>query len=144
MVPDPYHLTRFVQIHPTQAVFEKILLGLSEGEYKHIWMPYLFPQHKSLSVGQRTRYFSIQDIHEARAFLTHEFLGGRLIRGVHAALHGSGENASSVFSVNDAKRFHACVTLFMNVSDDPVFYDVIDQWYLGYAHEETTDILGEY
>ncbi|MCU1605382.1 MAG: uncharacterized protein JWP46_1847, partial [Modestobacter sp.] len=79
---------------------------------------------------------------EARAYLAHPVLGPRLLEGARVLTGLSGSSAAAVFGSTDAQKLRSSMTLFARAApDEPVFREVLDQWFHGAEDEGTTSRL---
>lgn len=112
---DRYNLNRFVEAQ--QDVYETALVELTAGEKTGHWMWFVFPQLAGLGRSRNAGYYGVSGHDEARAYLDHPVLGGRLRESVAAAaVHSPLKSAEAVFGVVDAMKFRSCLTLFEAVA----------------------------
>jgi len=105
-------------------------------------MWYIFPQVKGLGSSEYARYFGIDDLAEATAYLQHPILGRHLIEISEAVLAIDGKTASEIFGYPDDLKLHSSMTLFSKVeSADPVFNEVIKKYFNGVLDSGTLRIL---
>lgn len=105
-------------------------------------MWYIFPQIAGLGMSSTAQYYSIADIDEAREYITHPVLGARLLEISRALLALDGSDATAVMGYPDDLKLRSSLTLFAQVSEDPVFNAVIDKFYGGRPDTRTLHILG--
>jgi uncharacterized protein (DUF1810 family) len=127
---DPYNLQRFVDAQ--QAVFDTVRNELRAGSKRSHWMWFIFPQIQGLGSSEMARRFAISSADEARAYLGHPVLGGRLreCSALVAALDG--RTAEEVFGYPDDMKFRSSMTLFASVSpEDEVFSQCLHKYFGG-------------
>ena len=134
-------LYRFIEAQ--ERMFEIALGEVGNGKKISNWIWYIFPQLKGLGMSGNSHYYGIDDIEEARAYLSHPILGKRLREITSAFLNSGGKNAQDVFGYLDAMKVRSCMTLFNEVSEDDLFRQVIDRYYCGCSDEKTLSILGK-
>ena len=88
------------------------------------------------------QYYSIADLDEAREYISHPVLGARLIEISEALLTLDSSDAGSVMGYPDDLKLRSSMTLFAQVSDNPVFSAVLDKFYGGSPDTRTLRILG--
>ena len=120
-------LYRFIEAQ--ERMFEIALGEVGNGKKISNWIWYIFPQLKGLGMSGNSHYYGIDDIEEARAYLSHPILGKRLREITSAFLNSGGKNAQDVFGYLDAMKVRSCMTLFNEVSEDDLFRQVIDRYY---------------
>ena len=72
------NLTRFIEAQ-SQAIYEAALDELKQGRKSGHWMWFIFPQMKGLGHTATSDFYGIQNLDEAKAYLTDPILGERLI-----------------------------------------------------------------
>ena len=138
---DPFNLSRFVQAQ--QGDFERALAEVTAGRKRTHWMWYIFPQLDGLAFSSTSKYYAIQGLDEARAYLAHPVLGPRLIECAEAALRVEGRSATAIFGSPDDLKLRSCATLFACVSPPgSVFERLLDKYYGGQRDQKTLRLLG--
>ena len=137
----PFDLERFVAAQ--QGVYEGALRELRLGRKTGHWIWFIFPQLIGLGRSQMSRFYGIESIDEARAYLDHSVLGPRLRECVSAILATSGMTADQIFGFLDAMKVRSSMTLFHRAApDDPLFVEVLERFYGGVADAATEAMLG--
>lgn len=107
-------------------------------------MWYIFPQIEGLGHSSTARFYAIQGIEEARAFLAHPVLGSRLRECTEAVLAVEGRTAEEIFGFPDVLKLRSCATLFTHVSEpDSVFERLLQKYYGGTPDEATLRLIKE-
>ena len=75
---DPYDLQRFVAAQDARGTYQRALAELRAGRKTSHWMWFVFPQIAGLGYSPTSRTYAITSLAEARAYLAHPVLGGRL------------------------------------------------------------------
>lgn len=122
--------------------YDTALREIRAGRKRSHWMWYIFPQIAGLGMSYTAQLYSIQNISEARDYIAHPVLGARLIEISRALLTLDSSDATAVMGYPDDLKLCSCMTLFKQVSDDPVFGAVLDKFYGGRADTRTLTILG--
>ena len=135
-----HSLERFVDAQ--ERMYDIALAEVKSGKKLSHWIWYIFPQLKGLGESNNSRYYGIDDIDEAKAYLNHPILGTRLREITSVFLDSVGKNVQDVFGYLDAMKVRSCMTLFNEVSDDDLFRKVLERYYSGLADEKTLAILG--
>ena len=106
---DPYNLERFViaQFPVYERVVQELLFGCKTSH----WMWFVFPQIGGLGSSEQSRFFSINSIEEAKAYLQHDVLGPRLMDCTMLACRHTDKSAVDIFGEVDALKFRSCITL---------------------------------
>lgn len=124
-----YNLQRFLDAQvPTYAT---ALQEIRNGGKRSHWIWYIFPQEKGLGYSYNSRYYGLDGIGEAEAYLAHPVLGRRL-REITAALlgHAGARSIRQIMGSSiDVLKLKSCMTLFDEVSPGDVFADVLAAFY---------------
>lgn len=133
-------LDRFVsaQQGSYDGAFEEIRRGRKSGH----WMWFVFPQIAGLGRSPTAQHYAIADLDEARAYLAHPVLGGRLRECAHAVADSDAATAQAIFGGVDTMKLRSSMTLFeaaagAGSNDAGVFGGVLDR-YFGGARDATT------
>lgn len=120
------NLERFVDAQET--VYETALREVRSGRKKSHWMWYVFPQLKGLGYSETSKYYALEDLAEAKAYLHHPLLGTRLREISQALLHLPVKDAHAVFGTPDDLKLKSCMTLFAAADPEPanIFRQVLE------------------
>jgi uncharacterized protein (DUF1810 family) len=136
-----FDLERFVAAQ--QGVYDGVLRELRAGRKTGHWIWFIFPQVVGLGRSELSRFYGIESIDEARAYLEHPVLGPRLRECVGAVLATSGTTAEGIFGSLDAMKVHSSMTLFHRATPaEPLFTEMLERFYGGVADEATDALLG--
>lgn len=109
------------------------------------WMWYIFPQLKELGQSDTAKFYGIEDLAHARAYVRHELLGARLKECVNILLAApAGATASSIFGYPDDVKLRSCLTLFGRSAppcDRPPFAAALARYYAGSECPRTVELL---
>jgi uncharacterized protein (DUF1810 family) len=131
-----FNLERFLAAQA--PVYAAALRELRAGEKESHWMWFIFPQFAGLGRSAMARHFGIGSQAEARAYLSHPVLGGRLVECTEAVVQHRDLTAKAIFGSVDAMKFRSSMTLFEHVATDPrLFAAAIDQFHQGERDAET-------
>ena len=138
---DRFDLQRFVDAQDQGGTYEAALAELRAGRKTSHWMWFVFPQIAGLGQSPISRRFAIASLDEARAYLAHPVLGPRLIESARTLIALT-DSAEAVFGGIDALKLRSSMTLFARADpDEPVFAQVLDQYFGGEADEATDRLL---
>ncbi|AOH84636.1 calpastatin [Sphingomonas panacis] len=137
---DPFDLERFVEAQAD--AYATALAEVRRGAKRSHWMWFVFPQIAGLGSSGMARRYAIQSIEEARAYLAHPVLGGRL-REITAALQDLPPSApEAVFGAIDAVKLRSSLTLFEAAGGGALFGAALDRWYGGERDTATLARIG--
>jgi uncharacterized protein (DUF1810 family) len=140
-VTDAHDLERFVDAQDHGGTYDAALAELRAGRKTSHWMWFVFPQIAGLGQSPISRRFAISGLDEARAYLEHPVLGERLRESARALTQLTTTSAEEVFGGIDALKLRSSMTLFRRAApDEPVFGEVLDQYFAG-EPDEATDRL---
>ena len=121
-----------------QGVYAGVLDELRRGRKSGHWIWFIFPQVAGLGRSDVSRYYSVTDLDEARAYLDHVVLGARLRECTAIVLSTAERSAVDIFGSLDAMKFRSSMTLFHRASpDEPLFSDVLLRFFDGVADAAT-------
>ncbi|WP_158827592.1 DUF1810 domain-containing protein [Mucilaginibacter lacusdianchii] len=134
------NLNRFIDAQ--ERDYDTALSEIKNGRKRSHWMWYIFPQIQGLGLTDTSRYYAINDMAEAEAYLAHPVLGPRLIAISQALLKLPGSNATQVMGSPDDLKLRSSMTLFANVPGaDSVFQAVLDKFNNGQQDTRTLQLI---
>ena len=105
-------------------------------------MWFVFPQIAGLGRTEMSRRYAISSLQEARAYLAHPTLGGRLRECARVLLELDDGTATDVFGPVDAMKLRSSMTLFARADpENRLFRDVLDRYFEGAADDATDALL---
>ena len=133
-------LNRFVSAQ--NNVYQTVLEELNNGNKQTHWMWFIFPQIDGLGTSTTARFYAIKSIDEAKAYLTHPFLGKRLLECSAILLTINDKSANDILGFPDYVKLQSCMTLFSIVfPHENIFEEVLIKYYKGQTDEKTIVIL---
>ncbi len=140
---DAFDLQRFVDAQDGGGTYAAALAELRAGRKRSHWMWFVFPQVAGLGRSAMAQHYAISGLPEARAYLAHPVLGPRLVECARALTGLGGTDPVAVFGGIDAQKLRSSMTLFAAAApDEPVFGQVLDQYFGGTGDPATTSRLG--
>jgi uncharacterized protein (DUF1810 family) len=140
MAPMTHDLQRFVDAQT--GGYAGIVVELRRGSKTGHWMWFVFPQIAGLGRSELSRYYAIDSVDDARAYLAHPVLGPRLRECAGIVAATVGRTAEEIFGGIDAVKLRSSMTLFHRAApEEPVFRAVIDRYYGGVPDAATDAIL---
>ena len=109
-------LDHFIEAH--KAKFEDALLELKNGRKETHWIWFIFPQLKALGRSKTAKYFGINGLVEAKAYIDNEILKNRLIICLETLLKNKQRSPNKILGAIDAMKLRSCITLFLIASED--------------------------
>ena len=136
---DPFDLARFVAAQ--SPVMDQVLAELRAGRKRTHWMWFVFPQIAGLGQSAMARRYAIASLAEARAYLVHPVLGGRLETCTGLANAVQDRSALEVFGAPDDAKFRSSMTLFKHAGDKAVFEEALVKYFAGEEDAATVERL---
>jgi uncharacterized protein (DUF1810 family) len=131
-VSDPFSLSRFEAAQDESGMYERAVLELRAGRKRSHWMWFVFPQLHGLGRSPMSQRYAISSLAEARAYLEHPVLGGRLIECTRILAESRQASAQDVLGVTDATKLRSSMTLFARIcTEDSVFHVVLARYFDG-------------
>ncbi len=123
-------------------VYDEVCAELRAGRKQSHWMWFIFPQLRGLGHSATAQHYGIASREEALDYWVHPVLGPRLKQVMVLLLAHRGLSAQAIFGATDAMKLKSCATLFAAVApNEPVFQQVLDQYYAGAQAEQTLALL---
>jgi uncharacterized protein (DUF1810 family) len=143
-VSDPFSLSRFEAAQDESGIYERAVLELRAGRKRSHWMWFVFPQLRGLGRSPMAQRYAISSLAEARAYLEHPVLGGRLIECARILAESRQHSAQDVLGVTDATKLRSSMTLFARICpEDSVFHVVLARYFDGQPDVNTQARLDE-
>ena len=137
---DPHDLARFLDAQA--PVIDTVLAELAAGRKRSHWMWFVFPQMAGLGSSVPARRYAIRSLAEARAYLDHPVLGGRLRRCTDLVVAAQGRGLAAILGSPDDVKFRSCMTLFDRAAPgEPRFRAALDRFCAGEPDRATLDRL---
>jgi uncharacterized protein (DUF1810 family) len=141
--PDPHDLQRFVDAQDDLRTYDTALAELRAGRKRSHWMWFVLPQLAGLGMSSTAQHFGIHGLAEARAYLAHPVLGPRLRDCARALADLDTADPVAVLGPVDALKLRSSMTLFARAEPgEPVFRQVLEQYYDGAEDPATVSLLG--
>ena len=137
-----FDLQRFVSAQ--RGSYDGVVDELRRGRKTGHWIWFVFPQIAGLGRSELSRHYAIVSLAEARAYLAHPLLGGRLRECAELVPATSGRSAEQIFGSLDAMKVRSSMTLFHRADpDEPLFGAVLDRCFGGVRDEATDALLAQ-
>ena len=137
---DPFQLQRFVAAQ--EGVYEVVISELRNGHKRSHWMWFIFPQYDGLGFSSTAKFYAIQSLDEAKAYLKHEVLGQNLLECTQTVLVIEGRSVHDIFGSPDDLKLKSSMTLFEFVDGpESIYGKVLDKFYAGERDEKTLLLL---
>lgn len=134
------NLQRFIDAQ--KADYQTALSEVKNGRKQSHWIWYIFPQIQGLGFSSTSKYYAIEDINEAEAFLKHPVLGSRLVEICNELLTLKSNDATKIFGTPDDIKVRSSMTLFSSLPGaQPVFQLVLEKFFNGVKDERTLKIM---
>ena len=135
-------LQRFVEAQDAGGTYDGALRELRAGRKTGHWMWFVFPQIAGLGRSSMAQHYALSGLAEARDYLADPVLGPRLRECASALTALSETDPVRVLGGIDAMKLHSSMTLFDRAApDEPVFGEVLEQYYDGALDRATLDRL---
>jgi len=134
-------LNRFLTAQ--ESDYQQALSEIKSGRKQSHWMWYIFPQYKGLGLSSTSKFYAINSLEEAKAYLSHPVLGTRLREITAELLKLENTDANQIFGSPDDMKLRSCMTLFsiVNESDDDIFQRVIDKYFDCQSDKKTIKLI---
>jgi len=135
-------LDRFVEAQ--EKMYPIAMKEIQAGKKESHWMWYIFPQLRGLGMSSMAHIYGISGLEEAKAYLEHPWLSGRLYELCVALLKHKDKRAIEIFGDVDAMKLKSSMTLFSLTSEDlTIFDEVLECFFDGEMDELTLKMINE-
>ena len=133
-------LDRFVKAQ--EKMYPIAMKEIQNGKKLSHWMWYMFPQLRGLGRSSMAHTYGIKGLDEAKAYLEHPVLSGRLYELCMALLHHKDKSAYEIFGDIDSMKLKSSMTLFALTSEDYTMFDqVLECFFNGEMDEVTVKLI---
>ena len=129
-------LDRFVQAQT--LMYPVTLKEIKNGKKRSHWMWYMFPQLRGLGTSTMAHLYGISGLGEAKAYLAHPALSGRLYELCGELLKHKDKTALEIFGDIDEMKLKSSMTLFALTSEDYTIFDEVLEHFFGGEMDEVT------
>jgi uncharacterized protein (DUF1810 family) len=137
---DPFDLARFVEAQ--EGSFDRALSELRRGRKQTHWMWFIFPQLAGLGSSPVAQKYAIRSLDEARAYLAHPVLRGRLLQCCHALLGICGFSALDIMGYPDHLKLGSSMTLFsLAAPEQQEFKELLRRYFGGRLDQRTLELI---
>ena len=133
-----FDLERFVTAQ--EPVIDQVRRELAAGAKSSHWMWFIFPQLRALGRSATARFYGLDGVDDARAYLAHPVLGPRLLECTQLVDHVQGKTALQILGSPDDLKFRSCLTLFAAIQKPP-FEAALQHFYAGQPDPLTLELL---
>jgi uncharacterized protein (DUF1810 family) len=133
-------LERFVVVQ--EKMYPIVMKEIQNGQKETHWMWYIFPQLRGLGMSSMAHIYGLSGLEEAKAYLEHPWLSGRLQELCVALLHHKDKSAYEIFGDIDSMKLKSSMTLFALTSEDYTMFDqVLECFFNGEMDEVTVKLI---
>ena len=129
-------LDRFVQAQT--LMYPSVLKQIQNGKKTSHWMWFMFPQLRGLGTSFMANMYGISGLAEAKAYLAHPVLSGRLYELCGELLKHKDKTALEIFGDIDEMKLKSSMTLFALTSEDYTIFDEVLEHFFGGEMDEVT------
>jgi|APCry1669189241_1035207.scaffolds.fasta_scaffold35015_2 uncharacterized protein (DUF1810 family) len=134
-------LQRFIEAQ--DKCYKEVVKELSLGRKTTHWIWYIFPQVYGLGFSQRSRYYGIHGLDEAKAYWANALLRDRYIELLDLLL-STEDRPENILGVVDAKKLQSSITLFLEVDpSSDLLNAALEKLFFGKLDNKTIEILTE-
>lgn len=135
-----YDLKRFKEAQAED--YEQALKEIKQGRKSSHWIWYIFPQLKELGRSETAKYFGIDGLGEAKAYMADPELRQNLLEITEALLHQPEKDIHRVMGCPDDLKLCSCMTLFEAAAPEyTVFREIQVKFFDGKRDSVTLKLL---
>lgn len=133
-------LERYSKAH--ELDYEKALTEIKNGHKETHWIWYIFPQLKYLGSSEKSIYYSIDSLEEAKEYLNNDILRNHLMEILEVLLNLSNDNIIEIMGCPDNLKLRSCLTLFLYLEPDNILLKkVLQKYYCGILDQNTLNLI---
>ena len=121
--------------------YDKALQEIKNGHKESHWIWYIFPQLVDLGMSNKSIYYGIRGIKEAKKYYKDKYLRHNLLEICDALYNINNKTITDIFEWDDIK-VQSSMTLFYIVSKNVLFKNIIDKYFDGEFDTNTIELLG--
>ena len=129
-------LERFIKAQTN--TYEVAMSEIKNGRKRTHWMWFIFPQLHGLGMSSISRYYGLESLDEAKAYLDHPVLSGRLYEACGELLKHKDKSAFDIFGDIDEMKLKSSMTLFALTNEDYTIFDEVLECFFGGEMDELT------
>lgn len=132
-----YDLSRFIRAQENN--YQTALSEIKNGHKTSHWIWYIFPQLKNLGFSQNAKYYGIENLDEAKEYLSNEILRENLLEICQALLNLKSNDIEYIMgSSTDKMKLLSSMTLFHLAEPDcKIFTKIIEKYFDGKLDTKT-------
>ncbi|MCR4903729.1 MAG: DUF1810 domain-containing protein [Butyrivibrio sp.] len=135
-----YDLSRFIKAQENE--YKIAVSEIKAGGKSSCWMWYIFPQVKGLGNSAISKYYALDGLGEAKAYLKNKVLKDRLEAICLELLKLKSNDAAEIFGYPDNFKLHSSMTVFLLAEPgNEVFRAVLDKFFDGKMDLKTQNII---
>ena len=135
-----YDLSKFIKAQKFN--YKNALAEITHGQKTSHWIWFIFPQLKSLGSSGNSKYYGIENLDEAKEYLSNEILRSRLLEITQALLEIPNNDIEYIMGSSiDKKKLLSSMTLFHLAEPTcEIFMNVIEKYFGGNLDSKTVDL----
>ena len=135
-----YDVKRFIKAQ--ELNYTNALAEIIRGKKTSHWIWFIFPQLKNLGSSPTAKYYGIENLDEAKEYLAHEILRGRLLEISQALLDLKNNDIEYIMgSATDKMKLLSSMTLFHLAEPTcEIFTKVIEKYFDGNLDLKTVEL----
>lgn len=135
-----YDLSRFIKAQETD--YKIALKEIKSGRKVSHWIWYIFPQLKALGFSGNAKYYGIENLAEAKEYLSNEILSSHLLEISQALLELENNDIEYIMGSSvDKLKLCSSMTLFHLAEPTcEIFTKILDKYFAGQLDNKTVDL----
>ena len=136
-----YNIERFIEAQ--DKVYKDVVEELKNGKKKTHWIWFIFPQFALLGSSERSIYFGIKSVFEAKWYINDETLRYRYLECCNILLSLDNNNIEEILGELDAMKLNSSLTLFKYVDKDneSLYQQLLNKYYNGDECQLTQQLI---
>ena len=135
-----YDLKRFIDAQ--KFSYEDALAEIKSGQKTSHWIWFIFPQLKALGSSPTAKHYGIENLDEAKEYLSNEILRGHLLEISQALLELKNNDIEYIMgsSIDKIKLLSSMTLFHLAEPTCEIFTKVIEKYFGGKSDDKTVDL----
>ncbi|MCQ2798152.1 MAG: DUF1810 domain-containing protein [Bacilli bacterium] len=134
------NISRFIKAQ--NKVYDTVIQELKNGHKETHWIWFIFPQVAGLGHSFEADFFGIDSIEDAKEYFDDELLRTRYLECCSILLNLKESDPLKIMGSNiDAIKLRSSLTLFIEITDNPLIKATLQKLYNGEKCQKTLDML---
>ncbi len=134
-----YNIQRFIDAQTN--IYKDVVKELRNEKKESHWVWFIFPQLKGLGFSEMSEYYGIENMDEAKEYVSNSRLWNRYLECCSILLSSEKKDIKEIMGYVDSLKLLSSLTLFYEVSKNEIISKLLSRYYGGKEDENTLKML---